>query len=675
MSGRNEADLQLISRICETVHSLVDGASRDQALAQLVRSALESPRCAVMKMRPDGEKWPLTAEISDGNVHYGWYAVAGRTAGYGSVERARLADIAKLTGSLFAARDAWSRQAIGAAEEKLRHQAQILDQIHDSVITMDPFGFITGWNKGAERLFGYKAEEVNGRNILFLYADETKGSILPDEFLHRGGHEMEVRRRKKSGETFWASLSLSRSVDASGRVIGLTGFLTDISDRKHAEERIHNLAYYDTLTGLPNRTLLCELADKALARASRNGKQLALLFIDLNRFKPINDTLGHEIGNRLLQEVARRLRDAVRSEDAVARLGGDEFVVGLLEITRREQAGAVAEKLLNILDAPFFIDEHELRIGGSIGISIYPDDGADSETLLRLADIAMYRTKQGDHGGFAFYSQDMNRRALDALKIETGLRRALERDELLLHYQPKVALADGRLIGAEALVRWQHPDDGLMPPDSFIPVAEETGLIVRLGAWVLDAACRQAGVWRDAGLAPLRVAVNLSAREFVPSLPARVREVLDRHRLTPEWLELEITESMLMHSSDRVIVMMDELAAMGVTLSLDDFGTGFSSLSYLKRFPIHTLKIDRSFINGIPGDANDNAIAAAIISMGKQLKHRVIAEGVENEAQLDFLSAAGCDEIQGFVFSRPVPAADFEPLLRPNLRLQRPLSD
>jgi diguanylate cyclase (GGDEF)-like protein/PAS domain S-box-containing protein len=674
MSSRNDADLQLVSRLCETVHSLTDTA-RDEALADLVREALRSPRCAVLRAQPDAAEWPLIAAISDGNVQYGWYAVGGRAEGYGSADRARLADVAKLTGSLFAARDAWSRQAIGAAEEKLRHQAQILDQIHDSVITMDPFGFITGWNKGAERLFGYKAEEVNGRNILFLYADEAKGSILPDEFLHRGGHDMEVRRRKKSGETFWASLSLSRSVDASGRVIGLTGFLTDISERKHAEERIHALAYYDTLTGLPNRTLLCELCDKALARASRNGRQLAMLFIDLNRFKPINDTLGHEIGNRLLQEVGRRIREAVRAEDAVARLGGDEFVVALLEIARREQAGAVAEKLLGILDAPFFIDTHELRIGGSIGISVFPDDGADSETLLRLADIAMYRTKQGDPGGYGFYSQDMNRRALDALKIETGLRRALERGELLLHYQPKVALSDGRVIGAEALVRWQHPDDGLVPPSEFIPVAEETGLIVRLGAWVLDAACRQAGIWRDTGLKPIRVAVNLSAREFVPALPGRVREVLARHRLTPDWLELEITESMLMHSSDRVIGMMDELAAMGVTLSLDDFGTGFSSLSYLKRFPIHTLKIDRSFISGIPQDPSDNAIAAAIISMGKQLKHRVIAEGVENNAQLDFLSAAGCDEIQGFVFSRPVPAADFEPLLRPDLRMKRPSSD
>jgi diguanylate cyclase (GGDEF)-like protein/PAS domain S-box-containing protein len=671
MTGRNEADLQLVSRLCETVHSLVD-SERDEALSGLVRAALDSPRGALFRTQPDAAKWPLVVEIADGASHYGWYAVAGRVDGYGSAERARLSDVAKLTGSLFAARDAWSRQAIGAAEEKLRHQAQILDQIHDSVITMDPFGFITGWNKGAERLFGYTANEAIGRNILFLYADEATGSLLPDEFLHRGGHEMEVRRRKKTGETFWASLSLSRSQDSTGRVIGLTGFLTDISERKRAEERIHSLAYYDTLTGLPNRTLLCELTDKALSRASRNVTQVALLFIDLNRFKPINDTLGHEIGNRLLQEVARRIREAVRSEDAVARLGGDEFVVALLEVTRRDQAVAVAEKLLTILDAPFVIDEHELRISGSIGISVYPDDGTDSETLLRLADIAMYRTKQGDHGGYGFYSQDMNRRALGALKIETGLRRALERGELLLHYQPKVSLADGRVIGAEALVRWQHPEQGLVPPNSFIPVAEETGLIVRLGAWVLNAACHQAAIWRDAGLAPTRIAVNLSAREFVPSLPARVREVLDRHGLAPEWLELEITESMLMHSSERVITMMDELAAMGITLSLDDFGTGFSSLSYLKRFPIHTLKIDRSFINGIPDDLNDNAIAAAIISMGKQLKHRVIAEGVENNAQLDFLSAAGCDEIQGFVFSPPVPADELMPMLRNGRRMLRP---
>ncbi|SRR6266581_122244 len=458
-------------------------------------------------------------------------------------------------------------------------------------------------------------------------------------------------------------MALTRSLDAAGRLLGLTGIFADISERKRAEERIHTLAYYDVLTGLPNRTLFCELAHAALARASRSDRGMAVLFVDLNRFKPINDILGHEIGNRLLQAVSGRFCDAVPGDALVARLCGDEFIVGAFDLVRREHAGVIAEKLLASLDAAFLVDEHELRIGGSIGISVYPDDGADIDTLLRLADIAMDRTKRHEIDGYGFYRQDMNRRARDVLKVESGLRRALERDELMLHYQPKVALADGRIIGVEALVRWQHPEEGIVAPQDFVPIAEETSLIVRLGAWVLDADCAQARAWHDAGFAPFRVSVNVSAREFVPTLPERVRNTLARHRLAADWLEIEITESVLMHTPERVILIMDELTAMGVTLALDDFGTGYSSLSYLKRFPIATLKIDRSFIHGIPGDASDRAIAGAVIGMAKQLKHRVIAEGVENEAQREFLDRAGCDETQGFLFSPPIDAESMTALL------------
>ncbi len=668
-------------------------------------------------------------------------------------------------------------------------QAQIFDQIRESIITMDLAGYITGWNRSAEQLFGYSAAEAVGKHILFLYADpdaEDDSDNFQDAFLEHGGREMEVRRRRKSGEVFWASLQLSLMRDEHGEPCGLIGYLsditarveaektmrlqsrifehseesilitdatrhilsvnpafsemtgypqeeiigqtpailrstrhptefyediwvrveqdgswhgevwtqrkngedfpswasislvknhdgqishyfsifTDMTERKKAEERIHHLAYYDGLTGLPNRSLLYQLIDQALAEARRNRLHGAILFIDLNRFKPINDTLGHAIGDRLLLQVAERLRRAVRTADVVARLGGDEFVVALFDITQREHAAVVAQKILAALDPPFFIEENELQMGAAIGISAYPRDGFDTESLLRMADIAMYRAKQSGQAGYAFYSHEMNQRTLDRLKIESGLRHGIENNELLLHYQPKVDIASGLIVGVEALVRWNHPTRGMVSPGEFIPIAEESGLVVRLSAWVLEAALQQAYLWYAAGLPVLKVAVNLSARDFSPSLATRVASLLTSHGVPPTWLELEITEGMLTHSSEEVITMMDALTALGVTLALDDFGTGYSSLSYLKRFPIDTLKIDQSFIRGIPADGDDCAIAGAIVSMAQRLGHRVIAEGVETLAQLDYLESLGCQEIQGYYFSAPVPADKLEAMLR-----------
>ena len=672
---------------------------------------------------------------------------------------------------------------------KLASQVRILDQIHESVITMDLGGYITGWNRSAEALFGYSAAEAIGKHILFLYADpdiDDDSESFRDAFLEEGGRELEVRRRRKSGEVFWASLQLSLSRDETGEPVGLVGYLsditarieaektmrlqarifehseesimitdaerrilsvnpafcqmtgyaeeevigrlpgllrsarhplhfyeelwqrveqdggwhgevwtrrkngedfpswasislvrnregqicnyfsifTDITERKAAEERIHYLAYYDDLTGLPNRRLLYKLTDQALTEARRNRLHGALLFVDLNRFKPINDSLGHGVGDRLLQQVAERLRNAVRTEDVVARLGGDEFVVALYDISRREHAAMVAQKVIAALDTPFLIDGHELRVGVAIGISVYPRDGFETETLLRMADIAMYRSKETGQDGYTFYSREMNQRALERLRIESGLRHGIEQNELLLHYQPKIDIATGHIVGVEALVRWQHPDLGLMPPDAFIPIAEESGLIVHLSSWVLQAALQQTRAWNDAGLPGIRVAINLSARDFSTGLVARLQALLQEHGVPPNRIELEITEGMLTHSSDEVIAMMGSLTALGVSLALDDFGTGYSSLAYLKRFPIDTLKIDRSFVTGIPQDGNDCAIAGAIISMAQRLGHRVIAEGVETREQLEFLRSLGCQEIQGHYFSPAVPAAKFESMLR-----------
>ncbi|PHV04967.1 GGDEF domain-containing protein [Janthinobacterium sp. BJB412] len=664
--------------LCDAVLRL-RGAALAEELGRIARSVLSSPDGRYLPAdHAAGPADPaadpehsLSQDVQFDEQYFGRFIVSGR-AGYSETDRQHLASLASVAASVLQVHSLAQRSthAYVQVEAQLQHQSQILDQIHESVLTMDLSGFITSWNKGAERLFGYSSVEAVGRNILFLYEDEDMS--FHDAFVEQGGRLMEVRRKKKSGEIFWASLSLSPLCDMHDRSIGLIAYLTDITERKLAEERIHHLAYYDALTNLPNRTLLTKLVDQALTVAQRSKLHGCVLFIDLNRFKMINDTLGRQIGDELLRDVAQRFRSVLRDQDLVARLGGDEFAVGLFDISQHYEASMVAHKLLAALSAPFLIGGHDLRVGGSIGISVYPQDGADAETLLRLADIAMYRAKQGggdaDGDHVAFYSQDMNQGMQERMRIESGLRHALGNGQLLLHYQPKFSIASGKIIGAEALVRWLHPERGLVPPAEFIPLAEATGLVVQVGEWVLEAACAQAQQWKQAGLPPIRLAVNVSAREFTSALPGRVQETLVRYGLEPTWLELEITESTLMHNIDRVIGIMDRITALGVTLSLDDFGTGYSSLSYLKRFPIDTLKIDRSFTTGIPGDANDCAIASTIISIAQQLKHKVIAEGVETVEQLAFLKSSGCDEVQGYLFARPLTAEAFEQALRENWR-------
>jgi len=679
-------------------------------------------------------------------------------------------------------------QTLVASEGLLIQQQQILDQINDSVISMDLSGYIIGWNKGAELQFGYSAEEAVGKNILFLYADEEEAdSLFHEAFLEHGGREMVVKRRKKSGEVFWASLSLSLSHDALGNPTAILGYLvditerlraeeelrlqaaifehsdegiivtdvskrilsvnraftkitgyeaveaigqvpsllksglherafyaemnasisdngfwigelwnrrkngenfpvwlsisgvhnpegaithyfsvfTDLTERKNAEKQIYRLAYFDMLTGLPNRTKLHVLLRQALLEAQRNQTFGAVLFVDLDRFKQVNDSLGHTCGDILLKEVAGRLASCLRAEDVIARIGSDEFVVALVDISRREHASVVAKKILDSLSCPIAVEGHELQISASIGICVYPDDGDDAETLIRNADVAMSRVKQGEgHEGYLFFSPEMNKRALERLNLEGNLRRALERDELSLHYQPQLDLESGRIIGAEVLLRWNHAGTGMISPATFIPVAEETGLIVPIGQWILENVCARNKEWQRAGLPIVKLAVNISAKQFRPTLPRLVAEILARHELDARFLELEITESMIMQNVEGVIAMMGDFQQLGVDLSLDDFGTGYSSLSYLKRFPIDKLKIDQSFVRGIIQDDDDKAIARTIISLSKNLGLRVIAEGVETEEQLDFLRLAGCEEIQGYYYSRPLPEDDFVKFLQ-----------
>ena len=618
-----------------------------------------------------GELYPhdmqgLVQEIACNGRRFGRFAVWGRAL-YDDGDRQHLASLAKLAANLLQMHSIALRSthAYAEIERQLSQQTQILDRINESVLTMDQTGYITSWNKGAERLFGYSALEAVGRNILFLYEQEDVG--FHDAFAEQGGKVMEVRRRKKSGEVFWASMSLSPLKDMAGNPDGLIAYLSDITERKCTEERLHQMAYHDALTNLPNRALMTKLLDQAILVALRSGSSGCVLYIDLNRFKAINNALGRRIGDALLREVGKRFRTVLRDQDVVARLSGDEFAVGLFDLRQHFEATTVARKLQTALLAPFLIEGHDLRVGASIGISVYPQDGAEAELLLRHADIAMARAKQGGHGddaSVAFYCHEMNQGMQERMRLETDLRRALLNDELLLHYQPKFEIGTNRIVGAEALVRWMHPSRGMVSPAEFIPLAETTGLILQVGEWVLEAACAQAALWRAGGVAPFRLAVNVSAREFIASLPSRVAATLARHGLEPHWLELEITESSLMHDIERVIDIMDQLTALGVSLSLDDFGTGYSSLSYLKRFPIDTLKIDQSFTMGIPGDASDCAIASTIISIGQQLGHRVIAEGVETAAQLEFLLGAGCDEVQGYYFSRPLAAGAFEQAMR-----------
>ncbi|MFL6710463.1 MAG: putative bifunctional diguanylate cyclase/phosphodiesterase [Massilia sp.] len=661
--------------LCDAVLRL-RGQPMHEELGRIARVLLMSPYGVYQTAQserpaastPPADTGQLRQDVVSGEVVFGHFLVFGR-ASYDDTDRRHLAALAQLAASLMRvhALSQHSSDAFGQVEAQLAHQSRILDQIQESVLTIDRNGYITSWNRGAERLFGYSAQEAIGNNILFIYADED--AQFSASFLEQGGRIMEVRRRKKSGEVFWASMTLTPLIDAEQRQTGLIAYLSDITERKQTEERLHHLAYYDGLTNLPNRTLLAKLLDQGLAVAQRNDMAGCVLFIDLNRFKWINDTLGRRIGDELLRQVALRLRGALREEDIVARLSGDEFVVGLFDIRQHFEATTVAQKLQASLVAPFVIDGHDLRVGASIGISVYPQDGQDAETLLRLADIAMARAKQGhDSQGdsVAFYSLDMNDGMHERMRIESGLRHALGHGELLLHYQPKFAIDDARIIGAEALVRWQHPERGLVSPAEFIPLAETTGLILQVGEWVLQAACAQAAIWQAAGLPPLRIAINVSAREFTPALPGRLAATLARYQVGAEWLELEITESALMHNIERVIAVMDQINALGVTLSLDDFGTGYSSLSYLKRFPIQSLKIDRSFTLGLPHDPSDCAIATTIIGIGQALAHRVIAEGVETVEQLEFLRASGCDEVQGYLFSKPLGAAAFEKALREN---------
>lgn len=481
--------------------------------------------------------------------------------------------------------------------------------------------------------------------------------------------ELVMRRRLPDGSLRYVRVSGEPLRRADGSLAGYRGVGRDVTAQREAEERVQYLATRDALTGLPNRDWFHQLLSVELKAARRYGRQIAVLFIDLDRFKLINDSLGHGAGDALLREIGARLTRCLRASDVVARLGGDEFVVLLGEARTRELTTVVVRKLLAALQEPVELGTQSCRISASIGISMFPDDGADEQTLMRHADSAMYVAKEQGKSGYCFFTSEIERRAAERVILEMHLRDALARGELTLHYQPRVNLGTGLITGAEALLRWSHPELGSVPPASFIPIAEQSALIGTLGTWVLDTACRQNVSWQRAGLKPVRVSVNISPRQFAADdLLQGIELALQRSGLEPCWLELEITEGTVMHDAERAAQVLGEIRKLGVRVSIDDFGTGYSSLAQIKRFPISTLKIDRSFVRDLAYDGADRAIAEAIIAMGRTLGLEVVAEGVETAEQLAFLRQHRCDEMQGYLLSPPVPAEDLARLLaRPPL--------
>jgi diguanylate cyclase (GGDEF)-like protein len=487
--------------------------------------------------------------------------------------------------------------------------------------------------------------------VLFVIVRHADG-VIQRQYRQRDAAERALRR---------AQHTLTQRVEARTAELARAnaGLQAEIAERHLADQRVVHMAHHDALTGLPNRTLLADRVGQAIARAHRRGGKLAVLFLDLDRFKNVNDSLGHAIGDQLLTEVAVRIKACLREEDTAARLGGDEFIISLPDVADAAEAAGVAGRILAELARPFPIGEHQLHADGSIGIALYPRDGNTAETLLRNADTAMYHAKESGRANYQFFNAQMTERVSHRLSMETELRRALEHGEFLLHYQPLVSLPAARIEGAEALLRWPQSDRRLLPPAEFIPIAEETGLIIPLGEWVLLEACSQAQAWQ-ARHPGLRIAVNLSARQFrQKDLIGMIERVLGETGLAPGLLELELTESMLMHHAEETVMILQRLNEMGVRLAIDDFGTGYSSLSYLKRFPLHTLKVDRSFVRDISTDPDDAAIVTAIVAMARSLGLNVIAEGVETEEQAAFLSALACHQAQGYHFGRPIPAVEF----------------
>ncbi|MEB3901412.1 EAL domain-containing protein [Pseudomonas putida] len=554
------------------------------------------------------------------------------------------------------------------AEKDLRMAATVFEHSTSAILITDPAGYIVQANEAFSRVSGYDVSEVLDQLPSLLTVDEQQEAHLRyvvKQLHQHGSWEGEVWLKRRDGEHYPAWVGITAVLDDEGDLASYVCFFTDISERKASEQRIHRLAYYDALTHLPNRTLFQDRLYTALQQAERHKAWVVLMFLDLDRFKPINDSLGHAAGDRMLKDMAQRLLACVDDDDTVARMGGDEFTLLLQPRASREmalnRAIHVAENILGSLVRPFVLENREFFVTASIGIALSPQDGSELSQLMKNADTAMYHAKERGKNNFQFYQADMNASALERLELESDLRHALEQNEFILYYQPQFSGDGKRLTGAEALLRWRHPRRGLVPPGDFIPVIEELGLVVDVGDWVLREASRQLKAWHKAKVRVPKVSVNISARQFSDGqLGTRIATILEEIGLPPACLELELTESILMRDVDEAMQILDGLKVLGLSIAVDDFGTGYSSLNYLKQFPIDVLKIDRTFVDGLPEGEQDAQIARAIIAMAHSLNLAVIAEGVETHEQLEFLREHGCDEVQGYLFGRPMPAGQFE---------------
>ncbi len=557
-------------------------------------------------------------------------------------------------------------ETIRQSEERYR---TIIEEMEEWYFETDLSGNIIFFNEVFARGLGYSKDSLTGLNFRSFIKKEDSESIyeLYNQVFKTGQptRNFPYEFIQPDGTVISAEFSIFPKRDGAGRIVGFRGVGHDITERKLAEKRIQYLATHDALTDLPNRLMFSQLLNHTIQSARRFKRQFALFFIDLDRFKVINDTLGHEAGDQLLQEIAKTFRRVLREIDVIARLGGDEFVILIEEVSDLTDVTVVAQRILSAAMKPLVLMGQECRITASIGISMYPKDAQDEQSLMKNADLAMYLAKEEGKNNYQFYSQKMKSQSFERLSLETNLRHALERQEFYLNYQAKLDFKTGGITGVEALLRWQNPDLGNVPPTRFIPMAEETGLIVPIGRWVLKTACAQNVAWQGQGLATVCMAVNLSVRQLMDdALVPDIKAILKESGLAPNLLELEITESMLMQNPERVIRLLTEIKKMGVRLAIDDFGTGYSSLGQLKRFPIDTLKVDRSFIRDLSKNSDDRGITEAIIAMGKTLSLTVIAEGVETEEQEAFLRSHACDEMQGYYFSKPTPPDQFADLLR-----------
>ncbi len=557
-----------------------------------------------------------------------------------------------------------------AREQRLQQSARVFESTMEGVVITNPDGLIEAVNPAFSTITGYSEEEVRGRSVDMLNPERRQRNVLQDirrEVQEKGFWRDEVWNRRKNGEVFPQFLTVTSVRDERQAISHYVAVFADISRQKESEQQLDYLAHYDSLTGLPNRSSLLVKLQTAIDLATQKRRKVAVITIDLDHFKHINDSLGHPAGDRLLQECARRLRERLRDSDTVVRQGGDEFVVVLENIVSEDQVRRVAEIIQQLFASAFDVGiGRELFIGASLGITLFPDHGRDVTQLISNADVAMYQAKSKGRNHYQFYTNDLTQAATDRLELGNELRHALQRDdELQLHYQPQVCIRSGRVTGVEALIRWQHEQEGMIQPGRFLPVAEDNGLMPELDSWVLNKACRQLALWQQQGIAPLILAVNITQPTFVAGgLVERLKALLDIYQLDPSWLELEITEGALLEPTAQVLSTIAGLKALGVMLAVDDFGTGYSSLAYLHRYRVDKLKIDRSFINSVEREEEGRVITSTIINMARGLGLQILAEGVETAPQLEFLRSNGCETYQGFYFSRPLPLAELALLLQ-----------